>query len=79
MDWDLFAPECLVRSLHRLKLDHRTILISLSPSLRKGKRPFCCLVNWLTHADFQNLVKGNWCSQLRVGDNLMHMKEVLSV
>ncbi|KAK8292989.1 hypothetical protein V6Z12_D06G159300 [Gossypium hirsutum] len=69
-EWDSFSLECSVRNLHRLKSDHKPILISLKRSVSKGLRPFSRLASWMSHVDFGNIVNSSWNNKLGVGDNL---------
>lgn len=40
LDLMLSALDCSVHNLHRLKSDHRPILVSLKPKSSRGDRPF---------------------------------------
>ncbi|XP_052878530.1 uncharacterized protein LOC128285181 [Gossypium arboreum] len=61
--FDIFAPECLVRNLHRLKSNHRPIFVSLKPRQVEGTRPFRCLDSWMLHSEFRMLASSNWNSE----------------
>ncbi|KAG8503222.1 hypothetical protein CXB51_001179 [Gossypium anomalum] len=63
--------------LHRLKSDHRPILISLRLTTKKGTMPFRCLTSWMLHRNFNNLVHSNWNNEMKVSDNLEHFQEVV--
>lgn len=76
LDWESFAPKCIVRILHRLKSDYRPILISLQSPKDQGDHPFCCLANWFSHAYFGNIVRSNWKNDLPALENLNHFQEV---
>ncbi|KAA3466548.1 putative Transposon TX1 [Gossypium australe] len=83
--WDLGASgaqftwcrDCSVRNLHRLKWDHRPILISLRTMTKKGTMPFRCLASWMLHENFNNLVNRNWNNEMKVSDNLDHFQKVV--
>lgn len=71
--WDLFAPNCSIRNLHRLKSNH--ILLSLNPLQDRGNRPFCCLANWLVHVEFKGLVSNSLKEDMDVFSNWELFKE----
>ncbi|TYG71847.1 hypothetical protein ES288_D05G432000v1 [Gossypium darwinii] len=73
--WDSFALNCSIRNLHRLKLDHRPILVSLNPLQNRGNRPFRYLANWLLHAEFNGLVSNSWKYDMDVISNLELFKK----
>ncbi|TYH48911.1 hypothetical protein ES332_D10G100100v1 [Gossypium tomentosum] len=74
-EWDSFSPNRSVRNLHRLKSDHRPILISFKLNVSKGLRHFRCLASWMSHVDFGNFVNSSWNTELVVGDNLERFQE----
>ncbi|MBA0645253.1 hypothetical protein Goklo_013374, partial [Gossypium klotzschianum] len=76
-EWELFAPNCVVCHLHRLKFDHRPILVSLCVLQGRSHRPFRCLANWIMHAEFNDLVKGCWKNNIEVTENLDNFQKVV--
>lgn len=72
-EWDSFAPECSVRNLHRLKSNHRSILVSLKPIRCNGARLFRCIAGWLLHDGFQDVLTGNWSNSLDIEENLVRV------
>ncbi|TYH93863.1 hypothetical protein ES332_A12G002000v1 [Gossypium tomentosum] len=75
--FDIFAPECLVRNLHRLKSNHRPIFVSLKPRQVEGTRPFRCLDSWMLHSEFRMLASSNWNSEDRAIELRQALEEVL--
>ncbi|KAH1081879.1 hypothetical protein J1N35_021640 [Gossypium stocksii] len=56
-DWQNFASYTTVRHLHKLKSDHRPLLVSMNPvRLEQGFRPFRFLASWLSHPEFRDVV-----------------------
>ncbi|CAL1399736.1 unnamed protein product [Linum trigynum] len=55
--WVATLPEAAVHHLPRMrKSDHRSILVCLThPHHPAGRKPFCFLAAWLTHASFQSM------------------------
>lgn len=57
-EWLACALNSLVRHLHRLKSDHRPILVSTtSIASPKVNRPFRFFASWLIHPEFGSLVR----------------------
>ncbi|KAG8499648.1 hypothetical protein CXB51_006070 [Gossypium anomalum] len=59
--WLATFPQCLVRHLTRIKLDHRPLLLVTRPNFCNPiGRPFRFLAGWTKHNDFSNFVKSKW-------------------
>lgn len=70
-DWMTFAPDSSIRHLHRLKSDHRPILLSTNSSISSmANRPFRFLANLLIHTEFNSLVRGTWNTTVDVVTNI---------
>ncbi|MBA0580657.1 hypothetical protein Gorai_022866, partial [Gossypium raimondii] len=55
--WQNFASNTSVFHLHKLKSDHRLLLVSVNQTRKgSGKIPFRFLANWLSHLEFRNVV-----------------------
>lgn len=78
MDWDSFAPNCIVRNLHRLKSDHRPIFIAIQLRQNKGERLFHCLAIWFCHVDFKNVIRNSWNNDRPIVESLENFKRVIS-
>ncbi|PNX90011.1 hypothetical protein L195_g046134 [Trifolium pratense] len=61
--WQTTFPEANNFHLPALKLDHRPIIVRLSPTqLSPTNRPFRFMANWIPHENFSDLVKEVWAA-----------------
>lgn len=72
------APNSSVRHLHKLKSNHRPILVS-SFSIPDGRkeRPFRALAGWFGHVEFREVVKNSWCRGFSVPERLDHFTNLV--
>lgn len=69
--WQAAVLHVTVRHLHKLKSDHRPILVSTHKGQDGGKeRPFKFLASWLDHSKFIDVVRQSWKNARLVFVNL---------
>lgn len=78
IEWLSFAPDYLVRNLHRLKSDQRPVLVIIQPKISRGDRPFRCIAGWFCHKDFRNIIYSCWRHDIPVVENLDRFKDKVS-
>ncbi|XP_039057386.1 uncharacterized protein LOC120200684 [Hibiscus syriacus] len=69
--WDELYPETSIHHLHRMRSDHRPILICVGSSttnLRQSQ--FRYFSGWLQHDDFNRMVKDNWVNSESLSDTI---------
>lgn len=69
-----------VSHVHKLKSDHRPLLVSSSHSIDgRNEHPFRMLASWFDHAKFKKVVSNAWSGDITVSDNLDHFTTMAKV
>jgi len=80
MEWRLKFQSGVVHHLIRACSDHSPLLISTGDFAqdRISNTPFRFQASWTTHAQFDEVVKTNWCTDVPLMPNLNNLANVLS-
>nr|KYP70172.1 hypothetical protein KK1_009383 [Cajanus cajan] len=75
-EWRVDFPKAEVTHLNPLKSDHVPILLKLSPPnvVCGTRRPFRFEAAWLTHDNFQEVVKKSWSSNEGWNERIKHVQ-----
>ncbi|KAE8691775.1 hypothetical protein F3Y22_tig00110879pilonHSYRG00019 [Hibiscus syriacus] len=74
--WDESYPETAVHHLHRMRSDHRPLLLCVdSPMANIHPSQFRCFSGWLQHDDFSRMVEDNWVNSETLSGTISHLTE----
>ncbi|KAJ8431281.1 hypothetical protein Cgig2_007614 [Carnegiea gigantea] len=79
-EWRTRFQEGAVRHLIQSHSDHNPLLISTLgfTSQSRGKKPFRFQGAWMTHQDFDQVIRANWQTQVPIIPNLANLATVLT-
>ncbi|KAE8693615.1 hypothetical protein F3Y22_tig00110796pilonHSYRG00006 [Hibiscus syriacus] len=78
--WDKSYPETAVHHLHRMRSDHRPLLLCVgSPIANIRPYQFKYFYGWLQHDDFSRMVEDNWVNSETFSATISHLTEASDI
>lgn len=76
--WQMSTLNTMVHNLHKLKSDHRPILVSSNYTMEgRRERPFHFIASWLEHSKFRDLVLDSWKTDRNIFENIGHFTNLV--
>lgn len=76
--WQSFAPNSMVKHLHKLKSDHHpNLLLTDNAQMERADRQFRFLASWFMHPEFKDVVTESWQGDEGIARKLEHFTQAI--